>query len=208
MVSLGPSLMAPPRPGWLQEGGWRPPAACRCRDPWHRAARQDRPWHRTRRAADCRCASCGRCRRCGAPSHRCAGRRAGRRGRPARPRTVTDRRGRNSRCGQQRQAGRAVSRGAHVGEFGGDGIGQLQLRRATAETRRVCGRNEAPCHRFVEAARGEHAARETAAVLDGGQHARGDVAETRQRIDRHVVDANHAHGLFGEIGLLRDVRAP
>ena len=39
------------------------------------------------------------------------------------------------------------------------------------------------------------------------QHARRDVVEARQRIDRHLVDAHHAHDLFDEVGLLRHVRA-
>ena len=38
-----------------------------------------------------------------------------------------------------------------------------------------------------------------------GQHARRDVMEPRQRIDRHLVDAHHAHHLLDEVGLLRHV---
>ena len=68
--------------------------------------------------------------------------------------------GRRDQVGQQRRP--------HVGEFRGDGIGQLELGLAAAEELRVILRQEGPGHGLVEAARGQHAARRQHALLQHG----------------------------------------
>ena len=96
----------------------------------------------------------------------------------------------------------------HVGKIAGDRIGERQFRRAAAKSLRLLFRNEGPCHRFDEALAGERAPRVAGALLHQGQHGRGDAIRSRQRRRGHIVDADHAHDFFDDVGLALDVGAP
>ena len=97
----------------------------------------------------------------------------------------------------------------HVGEIGGDRIGERQRGRAAAEHFGLRLGDERPGHRLAQAERGERALGEAGALLQQRQnrprHAR---VEPRQRRRRHAVEADDAHDLLDDVGLALDVGAP
>ena len=99
---------------------------------------------------------------------------------------------------------------AHVGEIGGDRIGERQRGRAAAEQFGLRLGDERPGHRLAEArARRARAWRGGCASAAASAPACGTpVVEPRQRRRRHAVEPGDAHDLLDDVGLAVDVGAP
>ena len=97
----------------------------------------------------------------------------------------------------------------HVGEIGGDRIGERQGGLAAAEQFGLRLGDERPGDRFAQAERRQRALGRAGALLQQRQHgARHARVEPRQRRRRHAVEAGDAHDLLDDVGLAVDVGAP
>ena len=96
----------------------------------------------------------------------------------------------------------------HVGEIGGDRVGERQLGLSAAEQFGMRLGNERPRHGFHHAARRQRALGAAGAELDRGQHRLAGVVAALERRHRHLVDADDAHDLLDDVGLAVHVGAP
>ena len=110
-------------------------------------------------------------------------------------------------AGRGREAGQQAR--PHVGELGGDRIGEREaIVVAAPNSLRLLLRDEGPGDGLHQTARGERAARGARALLQQGENRLGDARVARQGRGGDIVEADDAGDLLDEIGLALYVRAP
>ncbi len=96
----------------------------------------------------------------------------------------------------------------HVGQIGGNRVGERECGLSAAEQFGMRLRNERPRHGFHHAACGQRALGAAGAVLHRGQHRLAGIVAALERRHRHLVDADDAHDFLDDVGLAVHVGAP
>jgi hypothetical protein len=96
----------------------------------------------------------------------------------------------------------------HVGQVGGDRIGERKLRRSAAEQFGLAVADERPGDGLDQSAAAKRALGLAGAHLQRGEHRLARALAALERRERHAVDAEDAHDLLDDVGLALDIAAP